>query len=362
MQILRRKLNEQLSATVPPTAEQIHARHILVPDETAAAAVQERLKNGESFEALAAELSTDPGSKDQGGDLGWFPRGFMVSAFEEAAFKLAAGQVSDPVKTSFGVHLIKVDERETPAPSTPSSSRSCRTTPSPAGSRRRRPGTRWSTSSPPSSRTGRRATSASPASPAASPGRRGLSAPGRASGAPLRTRRRPKGGARPVQARDLAHRPRRPAGAPPGGGRGAAPVTPLERRRARAGTSARPPEQPPGRRRGRPPRRRAPRPRPPMAGAPRQRAPPATGGRPRGAGRPPRLPPSGGWGRRPRRQNTISLSAVGRQQPAAAGVKLTPAAAAARVPHPGDGGATWGAYPLTLPAVNPSTRKRWAKA
>jgi peptidyl-prolyl cis-trans isomerase C len=119
LQILRRKLNEQLSATVPPAAEQIHARHILVPDETAAAAVQERLKNGESFEALAAELSTDPGSKAQGGELGWFPRGFMVSAFEEAAFKLAAGQVSDPVKTSFGVHLIKVDERENARPLDP---------------------------------------------------------------------------------------------------------------------------------------------------------------------------------------------------------------------------------------------------
>jgi parvulin-like peptidyl-prolyl isomerase len=110
-QILRQKLDEQFSAAVPAQAEQIHARHILVPDETAAAAVLARLNNGESFEALAAELSTDPGSKGQGGDLGWFPRGFMVSAFEDAAFKLQPGQVSDPVKTSFGVHIIRVDER-----------------------------------------------------------------------------------------------------------------------------------------------------------------------------------------------------------------------------------------------------------
>ena len=119
MQILRRKLSEQLSAAVPATAEQIHARHILLPDETAAAAVQERLKSGESFEAIAAELSTDPGSKAQGGDLGWFPRGFMISAFEDAAFKLAPGQVSDPVKTSFGVHLIRVDERSDARPLDP---------------------------------------------------------------------------------------------------------------------------------------------------------------------------------------------------------------------------------------------------
>lgn len=111
MQILRRKLNEQLAAAVPAQAEQVHARHILVADAGAAGAVLERLKNGESFEALAAELSTDPGSKDKGGDLGWFPRGFMVSAFEEAAFKLQPGETSEPVQTSFGSHIIRVDER-----------------------------------------------------------------------------------------------------------------------------------------------------------------------------------------------------------------------------------------------------------
>jgi parvulin-like peptidyl-prolyl isomerase len=110
-QILRRKLNEALAASVPDRAEQVHARHILLPDETAAQAALERLKNGESFEALAAELSTDTSNKDQGGDLGWFPRGVMVKEFEDAAFALQPGQVSGPVKTPFGAHLIRVDER-----------------------------------------------------------------------------------------------------------------------------------------------------------------------------------------------------------------------------------------------------------
>jgi parvulin-like peptidyl-prolyl isomerase len=111
-QILRRKLSEALASAVGPTAEQIHARHILVPDETAAQAVLARLRAGESFEALAAELSTDSSNKDNGGDLSWFPRGEMVSEFEDAAFKLQPGQLSEPVKTQFGVHIIRVDERD----------------------------------------------------------------------------------------------------------------------------------------------------------------------------------------------------------------------------------------------------------
>lgn len=112
MQILRRKVSEQLATAVPTQAEQVHARHILVADDAAARTVLERLHNGETFDALAAELSTDPGSKDKGGDLGWFPRGFMVSAFEDPAFKLQAGETSEPIKTSFGAHIIRVDERE----------------------------------------------------------------------------------------------------------------------------------------------------------------------------------------------------------------------------------------------------------
>lgn len=70
-------------------------------------AVLERLKKGESFANLAKELSIDKGSGKRGGDLGSFGRGMMVKPFEEAAFKLEKGQLSEPVKTEFGYHVIK---------------------------------------------------------------------------------------------------------------------------------------------------------------------------------------------------------------------------------------------------------------
>jgi len=70
-------------------------------------AVLERLKKGESFANLARELSVDRGSGKKGGDLGLFGRGVMVKPFEEAAFKLNKGEISQPVKTEFGYHIIK---------------------------------------------------------------------------------------------------------------------------------------------------------------------------------------------------------------------------------------------------------------
>ncbi|MAG37079.1 MAG: hypothetical protein CL878_12655 [Dehalococcoidia bacterium] len=108
--VLRDKLNDALG-DVPPTQEQVRARHILVADETAAETVVQRLEAGEEFATLAAELSTDGGSKDKGGDLGFFPRGIMVPVFEEVAFSLEVGETSPPVNSQFGYHIIRVDER-----------------------------------------------------------------------------------------------------------------------------------------------------------------------------------------------------------------------------------------------------------
>ncbi len=75
--------------------------------------VLKRVKAGEDFAKLAKEFSTDPGSKEKGGDLGWFGHGQMVPEFEKAAFALQPGQVSEIVESQFGFHIIKVDEKKT---------------------------------------------------------------------------------------------------------------------------------------------------------------------------------------------------------------------------------------------------------
>ncbi len=97
-------------------AQEYNASHILVATEEEAKAVLERLEGGEEFEALAKELSTDPGSGANGGDLGWFGAGMMVPPFEEAVAELEAGEVSEPVETQFGFHVIKLTETRTQEP------------------------------------------------------------------------------------------------------------------------------------------------------------------------------------------------------------------------------------------------------
>jgi peptidyl-prolyl cis-trans isomerase C len=91
--------------------EEVRARHILVETEAQAKELQDRLGKGEDFVALAKTHSKDPGSKDDGGDLGYFGKGQMVPVFEETAFALKAGQVSSPVKSQFGWHIVKVEDR-----------------------------------------------------------------------------------------------------------------------------------------------------------------------------------------------------------------------------------------------------------
>ncbi|KFG66825.1 peptidylprolyl isomerase [Microvirga sp. BSC39] len=111
-----RKLYDETVKSVPAEQE-VRARHILVENEDEAKAIATRVKGGEDFAKVAGEVSKDPGSKTDGGDLGFFTKDRMVEPFAEAAFKLDAGQISDPVKSQFGWHVIKVEEkRNKPAP------------------------------------------------------------------------------------------------------------------------------------------------------------------------------------------------------------------------------------------------------
>ena len=111
-------------ATKQMGAEQeVHARHILFrvmnPTDAAASkaaeakvkAVIDRVKKGEDFAKLANELTEDPSGKENGGDLGYFTKDQMVPEFSDIAFKLDKGQVSDPVKTQFGWHVLKVEDK-----------------------------------------------------------------------------------------------------------------------------------------------------------------------------------------------------------------------------------------------------------
>ncbi len=85
----------------------IKCSHILVEKQSQALEILERIKAGEKFGKLAKELSNDSGSAKRDGNLGYFSRGKMVKEFENTAFKLEVGQISEPVKTQYGYHIIK---------------------------------------------------------------------------------------------------------------------------------------------------------------------------------------------------------------------------------------------------------------
>ncbi|MGB9840808.1 foldase protein PrsA [Thermovenabulum sp.] len=92
--------------------EQVRARHILVDDEKLANEISAKLKNGQDFAELAKQYSKDTATKENGGDLGFFSRGDMVKEFEDVAFSLKVGEISSPVKTQYGYHIIKVEEKK----------------------------------------------------------------------------------------------------------------------------------------------------------------------------------------------------------------------------------------------------------
>jgi peptidyl-prolyl cis-trans isomerase C len=113
---VRNAISENLAKTLyedrikgMPTEEEIHARHILVETEDEAKQIAEELKKGTDFATLANEKSKDPGT--EGGDLGFVGKGQLVKPFEDAAFALEVGAISEPVQSQFGWHIIKLEER-----------------------------------------------------------------------------------------------------------------------------------------------------------------------------------------------------------------------------------------------------------
>lgn len=109
-----KKIYDEKIGQLKPEQE-VHARHILVATEAEAKEVAERLKKGDDFSAVAKEKSKDAGT--EGGNLGFFARGQMLKPFEDAAFALDVGQISEPVQTQFGWHIIKVEaKRDQPLP------------------------------------------------------------------------------------------------------------------------------------------------------------------------------------------------------------------------------------------------------
>lgn len=106
--LFREKVFELITIDVERYTDQVWARHILVETEEEAQAAHERIMAGEDWTELASELSTDEGTKDTGGDMGWFPMGRMVAEFEEVAFSLGIGEISEPFNSVFGWHIIQV--------------------------------------------------------------------------------------------------------------------------------------------------------------------------------------------------------------------------------------------------------------
>lgn len=103
--------DEEIEKYYNQASQELNARHILVEDEETAKEIKAKLDAGEDFAKLAKEFSTDPGSGAKGGDLGWFTVGTMVPEFNDAAYALEIDEISEPVQSEHGFHIIQVTEK-----------------------------------------------------------------------------------------------------------------------------------------------------------------------------------------------------------------------------------------------------------
>lgn len=103
--------DEEIEKYYNQASQELNARHILVEDEETAKEIKAKLDAGEDFAELAKEFSTDPGSGAKGGDLGWFTVGTMVPEFNDAAYALEIDEISEPVQSEHGFHIIQVTEK-----------------------------------------------------------------------------------------------------------------------------------------------------------------------------------------------------------------------------------------------------------
>lgn len=107
-QLYRQKMTDYINRDVSDVQDEVWARHIVLSDQASAQAALARLKSGEDWTKVCAQVSIDSATKDTGGDLGWFPKGIQDAALEKTAFSLSVGQISDPVQTAAGWEIIQV--------------------------------------------------------------------------------------------------------------------------------------------------------------------------------------------------------------------------------------------------------------
>lgn len=112
-------MTERVTQNLPTRVEQVRVAHILFAKKEDAQAALQKLTSGTDFAALAKQVSQDEATRDNGGDLGWFPRAVMPPEFEQAAFSLQVGQVSDVISTQLGLHILKLLERDASRALTP---------------------------------------------------------------------------------------------------------------------------------------------------------------------------------------------------------------------------------------------------